>query len=231
MEENNFATWYKESKEKRLEQDIKRCRAFSITSGVVASLSALVVAGNIVTGNGLEALQVGGSTAAMFGYLLCYSQMESIHKKELAESKEKELTPNNFIKERLETLKYQLEICDTQLNMAYLVSGSFFASTIGHVIELLSIPSAPEIVSCITGASLSAIVATLYLKLIKAHKITKECRKAEIGSLEEMEKLEEMSKEPIPELIEGQGTLALEAPVEEEQPKILVLEDIPKQTK
>ncbi len=231
MEENNFATWYKESKEKRLEQDIKRCKAFSITSGVVASLSALVVAGNIVAGNGLEALQVGGSTAAMFGYLMCYSQMESIHKKELAESKEKQPTPKNFIKDRLETLKYQLEICDTQLNMAYLVSGSFYASTLGHILELLSMPSAPEIASCITGAALSALVATLYLKLIKSHKITKECRKAEIDGLEEMQKLEEMSKEPIPELIEGQGTLALEAPKEEEQPKILVLEDIPKQTK
>ena len=82
-----------ESRIKRLQNDIKRCNVFATVSGVVATLSSLVVAGNIVTGNGLEALQVGGSTAAMAAYVLCYSKMSNTYKEE----------------QRLESLKYAVK--------------------------------------------------------------------------------------------------------------------------
>lgn len=75
--------WYTNYKEEQLNRDIRRCNAFAITSGAVSTLSALAVAGNIVVGNGLEALQVGGATAAMFTYLISYSQMGDTYKKEL----------------------------------------------------------------------------------------------------------------------------------------------------
>ena len=80
MEKQN-KDWYTNYKEEQLNRDIKRCNAFAVTSGAVSTLSALVVAGNIEVGNGLEALQVGGATAALFSYLICYSQMGETYKK------------------------------------------------------------------------------------------------------------------------------------------------------
>ena len=217
---------YKEYKSKRIENDIKRCGAFAVTSGVLASLSALVVAGNVVVGNNIEAFQVGGAAAALFGYALCYSKMGDTYKKE-KKSFEEQPQQTSFLKERLETLKYQLEIAETQLSLNYLVGGSFIASSIAHVIELISMPSAPEIIGNITCASLGALVGTLNLLMVKKQKFRITANQEETTCLEEAYKLEEMSKQPIPELVEPQDTLVLEAPTEEE-PKILQLEEITK---
>lgn len=220
--------WYIEYKEKQLEKDIKRCNTFAVVSGAVASLSALVVAGNVVVGNGLEVLQVGGSTAAMFGYLLTYTQLGNIYKKEQKDFPERTKNPQGFVKDRLAVLRHQLEIVKTQLSMDYLVAGSFYASTLGHVIELLTIPDAPQMVSNITGAALSALVATLYLKISKTHRINAKVKESEIEGLEAIEQLEEEAKKPIPELIEREEVLELTAPQEEQQEQILILENIPK---
>lgn len=227
-EKEQIKDWYAEYKEKKLERDIKRCNAFAIVSGTVATLSSLILAGNLALGSGLEALQVGGSTIAMAAYTICYSKMSTSYKDEQKAFQERTKNPKGFIKDRLETLRHELEISETWLNMDYLVTGGFYLSSLGHIIELLSMPSAPQIVSSITGAALSGLVATLYLKLIKAHKITTQSKKTEIEGLEELEELERLAKEPIPELIEQEGVLELEAPAEEETPKILQLEDIPK---
>lgn len=226
MEKQN-KDWYTNYKEEQLNRDIKRCKAFAVTSGAVSALSALVVAGNIVVGNGLEALQVGGATAAMFAYLISYSQMESTYKKELKYVQERKPNQGFSIKDKLESLRTQLEINKTQLNMEYLVSGSFYASSLGHVLELLTIPDAPQMIACATGAALSALVATLNLLFSKRQKMYIAIKQKDLEQLEAEQELDEASKEPIPELIEQQGTLELEAP-KEEQPKILQLEEIPK---
>ena len=227
MEKQN-KDWYTNYKEEQLNRDIKRCNAFAVTSGAVSTLSALVVAGNIVVGNGLEALQVGGATAALFSYLICYSQMGETYKKELKYIQERKANQGYSIKDKLEALKTQLEINKTHLNMEYLVSGSFYASALGHVIGLLTIPDASQMIACVTGAALASLVATLNLLFSKRQKMYIALKQNELERLEAEQELDEASKEPIPELIEQQGTLELEAPTEEEQPKILQLEDIPK---
>ena len=227
MEKQN-KDWYTNYKEEQLNRDIKRCNAFAVTSGAVSTLSALVVAGNIVVGNGLEALQVGGATAALFSYLICYSQMGETYKKELKYIQERKTNQGYSIKDKLEALKTQLEINKTHLNMEYLVSGSFYASALGHVIELLTIPDASQMIACVTGAALASLVATLNLLFSKRQKMYIALKQNELERLEAEQELDEASKEPIPELIEQQGTLELEAPTEEEQLKILQLEDIPK---
>ena len=227
MEKQN-KDWYTNYKEEQLNRDIKRCNAFAVTSGAVSTLSALVVAGNIVVGNGLEALQVGGATAALFSYLICYSQMGETYKKELKYIQERKTNQGYSIKDKLEALKTQLEINKTHLNMEYLVSGSFYASALGHVIELLTIPDASQMIACVTGAALASLVATLNLLFSKRQKMYIALKQNELERLEAEQELDEASKEPIPELIEQHGTLELEAPTEEEQLKILQLEDIPK---
>ena len=227
MEKQN-KDWYTNYKEEQLNRDIKRCNAFAVTSGAVSTLSALVVAGNIVVGNGLEALQVGGATAAMFTYLISYSQMGSAYKKELKYIQERQSNQGLSIKDKLESLRTQLEINKTQLNMEYLVSGSFYASALGHVLELLTIPDAPQMIACVTGAVLSALVATLNLLFTKRQKSYNTLKQQDLERLEAEQELDEASKEPIPELIEQQGTLELEAPKVLEEPKILQLEEIPK---
>lgn len=227
MEKQN-KDWYTNYKEEQLNRDIKRCNAFAVTSGAVSTLSALVVAGNIVVGNGLEALQVGGATAAMFTYLISYSQMGSAYKKELKYIQERQPNQGLSIKDKLESLRTQLEINKTQLNMEYLVSGSFYASALGHVIELLTIPDASQMIACVTGAALSALVATLNLLFTKRQKTYITLKQNDLERLEAEQELDEASKEPIPELIEQQGTLELEAPKVLEEPKILQLEEIPK---
>lgn len=213
-EKEQIKDWYTEYKEKKLERDIKRCNAFAIVSGTVATLSSLIVAGNLALGNGLEALQVGGSTLAMAAYTICYSKMSTSYKDEQKAFQERQTNPKGFIKDRLETLRHELEISDTWLSMDYLVTGGFYLSSLGHIIELLTMPSAPQIVTSVTGAALAGLVATLYLKLIKRHKLASKAKKTEIEGLEELEELERLAKEPIPELIEPEGVLELEAPQE-----------------
>ena len=227
MEKQN-KDWYTNYKEEQLNRDIKRCNAFAVTSGTVSALSALVVAGNIVVGNGLEALQVGGATAALFAYLICYSQMGDTYKRELKSIQERKPNQGYSIKDKLESLKTQLEINKTQLNMEYLVSGSFYASAIGHILELLTIPNAPQMVACVTGAALASLVATLNLVFSKKQKMYIALKQNELERLEEEQELEEASKQPIPELIEQEGVLQLEAPTEEETPKVLHLEETKK---
>lgn len=226
MEKQN-KDWYTNYKEEQLNRDIKRCNAFATVSGAVATLSSLIVAGNIVVGNGLEALQVGGATAAMAAYVLCYSQMGETYKKELKYVQERKTAQGYSIKDKLESLRTQLEINKTQLNMEYLVSGSFYATTLGHLIELLTIPEAPQMIACVTGAALSALVATLNLLFSKRQKMYIALKQNDLEKLEAEQELDEASKQPIPELIEQQGTLELEAPTEE-APKILQLEEISK---
>ena len=227
-EKEQIKDWYTEYKEKKLERDIKRCKAFAITSGAVSTLSALVVAGNIVVGNGLEALQVGGATAALFSYLICYSQMGDTYKKELKYIQERQPNQGYTIKDKLEALRTQLEINKTQLNMEYLVSGSFYASALGHVIELLTIPDAPQMIACVTGAALASLEATLNLLFSKKQKTYIALKQNDLEQLESEQELEEESKQTIPELVEPQDALVVETPTEEEQPKILKLEEVPK---
>ena len=154
--------------------------------------------------------------------------MGSTYKKELKYIQERQPNQGLSIKDKLESLRTQLEINKTQLNMEYLVSGSFYASALGHLLELLTIPDAPQMIACATGAALSALVATLNLLFTKRQKMYIALKQNDLEQLEAEQELEEASKEPIPELIEQQGTLELEAPKVLEEPKILQLEEIPK---
>lgn len=217
--------WYREYKEKQLDRDIKKCKAFAIVSGTVAALSSLVVAGNIAIGNGLEVLQVGGTTAAMVSYLIGYSRSKSIYEKEQKELKESE--PKSFARERLASLKHELEINKAWLGMDYLVAGSFYASTLGHILEIVSMPGQPQMITGIVAAALSALVGTLYLGLTKTHKKRIKSNPIETASLERLIELEEKNKEQkesMPKLIDAEGTIEVDAHIED-QPKMLQLEE------
>ena len=192
-EQKTMKEWYIEYKEKQLEKDIKRCNTFAIVTSTVASLSALVMAGNIAIGNELEVLQLGGTTAAMLAYTISYANMESIYKKEQKNFKERIANPKSFAKTRLEELKYELSILKAQLSMDYMVAGGFYATTLGHLIELISIPEPPQMIANITGSALSALVGTLYLYLSKSHRIDKKGKQLEIDGLEIIEKFEDES--------------------------------------
>ena len=129
--------WYRDYKEKQLDIDIKKCKTFAIVSGTVAALSSLVVAGNIAIGNGLEVLQVGGTTAAMVSYLIGYSRQKSIYEKEQKELKESE--PKSFARERLASLKHDLEINQALLGMDYLVAVALKLRSVGtRIVRILS---------------------------------------------------------------------------------------------
>lgn len=226
-ETEQMNNWYREYKEKQLDREIKKCKAFSIVSGTVATLSSLVVAGNIIVGNGLEILQVGGTTAAMVAYLIGYSRQKSISEKELKELRESVPTPKSFARERLITLKHELEKNQAWLGMDYLVAGSFYASTLGHILEIVSMPGQPQMITGIVGAALSALVGTLYLGLSKTHRQKIKNNPTETASLERLIELEEKNKEQkesMPKLINAEGTIEVDAQIEE-QPKMLQLEE------
>ncbi len=219
---HTWLTEYKAEKEKMLESSIKSTNAMSTISGVVATLSALVVAGNLAIGNNLEALQTGGTMAAMAACALSNSSISNSYKDELATLRE--TNPNSLltIKQRLETLRYQLERNETMLGMGYLVSGGFMTSALAHIAELLTLPDPANIAANISGAALASLVSIMYIKSIKSYKATIQSNKERISSLEEEQELEELSKKPIPELIEQEESLAIESSTGE-QPKILQL--------
>ena len=217
---------YREYKEEQLERDIKRCKTFAVVTGTIATLSSLVVAGNIALGNGLEVLQAGGTTAAMAACSFGYSRQKSIYKKELKELKDSEQAPKSFARERLATLKSELKINQTWLGMDCLVAGSFYTSALGHILEIISMPGQPQMITGIVGAALSALAGTMYLDLLKNHRQVIKSNLAETASLEKLIELEEQKKSQnasMPELIVADGVIEVDIQIED-QPKILQLE-------
>lgn len=202
---HTWLTEYKAEKEKMLESSIKSTNAMSTISGVVATLSALVVVGNLAIGNNLEALQTGGTMAAMTACALSNSSISNSYKDELATLRE--TNPNSLltIKQRLETLRYQLERNETMLGMGYTIASGFIVTSVAHVLEILEMRDPLNLATGISAAALTAIVSFMYYKLAQNYK-----------------SIIKSNKDRIAELIDEQE-LAETQPGEE--PKVLRLED------
>ena len=206
--------WYTEYKENKLKNDIKRCNSIAVAAGSVATLSSLIVAGNLVLGNGIEALQTGGSMAAMVCYVVGNLKMKESYKKDLAATLDEKENPKTFLASRLETLKYELEIYKTSLTMDKLVAGGFYLSTLGHILELISIPTAPAMVTSIACSALSGFVATMYLLLTKQHKKLIKRAEEESEKIGEIKKLEDQIITYLPEILENKEELDIQLPSE-----------------
>ena len=174
-------------------------------AGIVATASALVVAGSIASGNGLEALQSGGTTIAMAALALSNASLSTSYKDELGTLKETK--PNEFftIKTRLETLRNQLERKETNRGMNYTVASGFLITSIGHVLEILEMRDSLNLATGISSAALTAILSFMYYKSAQKYK-----------------SIIKSDKDRIAELIDEQE-LAKAQPGEE--PMVLRLED------
>lgn len=218
--------WYTEYKENKLKNDIKRCNTIAIAAGSVATLSSLIVAGNLALGSGLEAIQTGGSMAAMVCYVIGNLKMKESYKKDLAATIAEKENPRGFLTSRLETLKYELEIYKTSLTMDKLVAGGFYLSTLGHILELISVPTAPAMAISIACSALSGFVATMYLLLTKQHKKLIKRAEEESEKLGEIKQLEDQIKPYLPEILEYEPELEITLPSEVLESRIVPMKKI-----
>lgn len=225
MEKNvkELRSWYTDYKENKLKNDIKRCNTIAVVSGAVATLSSLVVVGNIALGSGLEALQTGGTMAAMACYVIGNLKMKEAYKKDLTSTLDEKENPRSFLASRLETLKYELEIYKTSLTMDKLVAGGFYLSTLGHILELVNNPTTPAMVISIACAALSGFVATMYVLLTKTHKNLIKRAQEENSKLAEIKELEDQIIAYLPEILEREEELEVTLPSEKLESRVVRL--------
>ena len=117
--ENNIHPWiteYKEAKEKMLEEAQKNANTMATVAGIIATASALVVAGSIARGNGLEALQTGGTTIAIAALALSNASLSTSYKDELGTLRETKPNELFTIKTRLETNRVSEELINFYKN-------------------------------------------------------------------------------------------------------------------
>ena len=206
--ENNIHPWiteYKEAKEKMLEEAQKSANTMATVAGIIATASALVVAGSIARGNGLEALQTGGTTIAIAALALSNASLSTSYKDELGTLRETKPNELFTIKTRLETLRNQLERNETNQGMDYTIASGFIVTSITHVLEILEMRDPLNLATGISAAAITAIVSFMYYKLAQKYK-----------------SIIKSNKDRIDELIDEQE-LAETQPGEE--PKVLRLED------
>ncbi len=195
-----------------LEKSVKRTNALSTASGIVATVSTIIVAMNLADRNLLPSLQTGGATVAMIGYFIGYCQEKPLIEKELELTKEqkcKEITP----KKRLELLKVQLERLEITKNTSILAMIGFSTSSLASLIALMIEQGDTYALKNFIGMCLSTIVAALSGVLYKSTKKHMEYKESDVKGTEYIIELDELSAQPIDELAEDQSII--EEPVQE----------------
>ncbi len=187
---NNFKS-FEELRKSMLEQQLKMSKTISVSSGAVASLSALIAAGNIVIDNNLGALQTGGTAFALFTMCMCYLKKQEITKQELEEIDNPKAPSKDVIQDLINKLRGCSEKYELDRNMGALVSGGFFATAIANVHQIITAPNAGIMATQIALAALASIMSFLNLKLALANKKRFDTNEEAIAKLEESQRVME----------------------------------------
>ncbi len=96
---------------KMLEEQDKKYKSFAVVAGTTASLSALLIAGNLIFGDGTVSLTCLGSTIAMVSYSIGYLHQIKNNTNELNEFKSmiERKTTDSYVKRNLSLTKHCLE--------------------------------------------------------------------------------------------------------------------------
>ncbi len=191
MEEQNLTDYRMEI----IKKDTETSKAIVAFAAGALTLSSLVVVGNIVMNNDVTAFQVGGSTVALAAYTAGYVKTIDLNNKEMLRLKEETAKTKDYIRDRLGTLRYQLEKYNTKRNQSIIVSGGFFASALGSIHQIINQPNPPIVIAGATMAALATIMSLLNLGLVKNYNNLGKISGSEIAALEESQKLEAAAKE------------------------------------
>ncbi len=217
---NNFKS-FEELRKSMLEQQLKMSKTISISSGAVASLSALIVAGNIVIDNNLGALQTGGTAFALFAMCMCYLKKQEIAKQELEEIDNPKAPSKDVIQDLINKLRGYSEKYELDRNLGALVSSGFFVTAIANIHQIITAPNVGIMATQIALAALASIMSFLNLKLALANQKRFDTNEEAITKLEESQR----------ELEKHMKAVSEDAPQTNdipEEPKVLELTDKPK---
>ncbi len=203
----NIEEEQKSFKEESLEGSIKRTKAIAATSGVVASLSAIVAAINLADRNLLTSLETGGTAMALMGYTIGYTQDIPLLEKELEIVKEEQKSQITT-KQELEILKLQLARLENTKNEQTAAMMGFATSAIASIINSSINQNELMIYKGIICGGLSAIMTVLSYILYKSTNKYMAKKRIRIEEYEQAIKLEEEAKKPILHLIEAPQTLS-----------------------
>ncbi len=211
--EPNFTENINDFRINLLENEIKMSKPLAIVSGAVASLSALIVAGNLLVNNPVEALQTGGNVVAMAGYAYGYTKAISLTKKQI--DNKKNITNENGIstvKENLEYLKLELAKLHNTKNMAITASTGFGVTALAHLAEIIMMPSPAAYISSSIGIILAGTVAVLDAWLAIQQNTRIKTKQNEVDTYQKLSDAEDEIKElASPEfLLEGQPNIPIE---------------------
>lgn len=185
---------YNEYRIKQLDRDFQTNKTLATLAGATASLATLVTIGSYVLGNDLIALQNMGTTAAMIGYVVGYTRKNKFNNREkqrIMDNQGKE----NTQKERLIELKEKISNIKNNIGMSSTASLGFGLTTLANM-AMLAEGNYMAVGAILLSGTVTALDVLLTSKHIKDLKDNKK-------RLSLLEDIDEVSKEPIPELIES----------------------------
>ncbi len=207
-----------------LNRELNNQKTLAIVSGTVVSLSTILIAGSLVFGDGLQAIQTGGTAIAMGGYVYGYNKSKKLINKEL--ELRKELKGIKKIKDRLEIVKIELEKLNNTKAMASTACTGFLINALAHIAELIMFADSSQYVPSIISILLSGTVAILDGWLIMSQNNKIELKEEEVKAFQQLSDLEDKyvrnaSTEPVinGDIIE----VSAEEPLLEESAQVLKL--------
>lgn len=189
MKTNN----YNEFKTNLLDKDSQSNKCLTIASGVTASLTAIVAAGNFALGNELIGLQNLGATIALLGYVVGYSKRTKINNQEKQDILENPTTEDISL-DNLRKLRFEIEKLKNTIGTSTIAGIGFGLSAIATAYITYT--------DSLMLAGVTALTGTISLfQFIIAHdRALKLKDKQERYNL--LKEIDEITKQPIPELIE-----------------------------
>ena len=185
---------FNEYKIKQLDGDNKTSQTLATLAGTTASLATIITIGNFIVGNELVALQNVGISAAMVGYVVGYTRrikLNNTEKQRITENPDKYNSP----KDRLVEMKEKIQHIKNNLGMSTTASIGLGLTTLANM-ALLAEGNNIAVGAMLLSGTVTALDVLLTSKHIKDLKDTKK-------RLSLLEDIDEISKQPIPELIES----------------------------
>ncbi len=185
---------FNEYKIKQLDGDNKTSQTLATLAGTTASLATIITIGNFIVGNELVALQNVGISAAMVGYVVGYTRrikLNNTEKQRITENPDK----CNSTKDRLVEMKEKIQHIKNNLGMSTTASIGLGLTTLANM-ALLAEGNNIAVGAMLLSGTVTALDVLLTSKHIKDLKDKKK-------RLSLLEDIDEISKQPVPELIES----------------------------
>lgn len=180
-----------------LEEQDKKYKSFAVVAGTTASLSALIIAGNLIFGDGTVSLTCLGSTIAMVSYSIGYLHLIKNNTNELNEFKAmlERKTTDSYVKRNLSLTKHCLENYTISKAMNIGAGTGFSLAALTNLYVACTQNNLSIQVSSAISAALAATVAIMDTMYVQRTKQRINQYEKDVEFYEELSEIEDDIKE------------------------------------